>query len=159
LAAATAAARSSAVEEDSGLGGEGLLEVGGMDVHAGGGDDEVAFAADEAEFAIGAALGEIAGGEPLVLTLLHGAVLPGCAGDDLSADQDFAVVGDADLAAREGFADGAGLDVKGVIERDQRAGFGHAVALDEGEAEAVIEGFKVGGEGGAAGDDGPEPPT
>src|ERR1700731_4721101 len=46
-----------------------------------------------------------------------------------------------------------------MVEGDEGGGLGHAVALDEGEPDAVPEGFELGGQGGAAGDDGPELPT
>ena len=88
--------------------------------------------------------GEVAGGEPLAFAGLHAAALPGGGGEHVAADEDLAVVADADFAAGEGFADGALADVEGVVEGDERGGFGHAVALDEGEAEAVPEGFEVG---------------
>ena len=104
-------------------------------------------------------VGEVAGGEPLAFAGVHGAGVPGGAGEHVAADEDLAFVGEADLAAGEGFADGAAADAEGVVEGDEGGGLGHAVALDEGEAEAVPEGLELRGEGGSAGDDGPELPA
>ena len=55
----------------AGLLAQGLFEVCRVDVHAGGGDDDVAFAAEEAQLAGLVFGGEIAGGEPLAFALMH----------------------------------------------------------------------------------------
>ena len=66
---------------------------------------------------------------------------PGRGGDHGAADQHFAVGADFDFAARQGLADGAAGHVEGMVEGDQRSGFGHAVALHDDEAERIPELF------------------
>ena len=61
-----------------------------MDVHAGGGDDDVALAAEEAELAGPSSVGEIAGGEPLALAGVHATGAPGGGGEHGAADEDLA---------------------------------------------------------------------
>ena len=123
---------------------EGGFEVGGVDVQAGGGDDDIALAAEEAELA-GWRL-RSRGRRWRATRFRAGAWrrVPCGAGEHVAADEDLAVVAEADFAAGEGFADGAAADVEGMVEGDEGGGLGHAVALDEGEAEAVPEGFELG---------------
>ena len=98
-------------------------------------------------------------GEPLAFAAVHCAGLPRRAGEHVAAHQDFALLGDTHFAAGERLADRPRRDVEGMIQRDQRGRLGHTIALDERQAEAVPEGFEIAGQGGAAGDDGPELPS
>ena len=54
------------------------LEIFGMNVDACRGDDDLAFAAEEAQFAGGLRFGQIAGREPVVFALAELAAGPGC---------------------------------------------------------------------------------
>ena len=60
-------------------------------------------------------------------------------GDHGAAHEHFAVGAELHFAAGERLADGAAGHVERMIERDERGGFGHAVALHEHEAERVPE--------------------
>ena len=108
----------------------------------------------------GVEFADIAGVQPgFVGGGLHCAGLPVARGDIFAADENFAVFGELEFAAGQDFADGALRRAKRMIEADQRSGFGHAVALDDGVADALEEFFRGGGERGAAGDEGPEFPA
>ena len=107
-----------------------LFEIGGMNVHAGAGDDDFALSAEEAKIAGVFLGGEVAGCEPLAFALADGAGLPCRSGEHVAAHEDLAFVADAYLAAGEGFADGAATDAEGMIEGDECGGLGHSVALD-----------------------------
>src|SRR3954454_21788069 len=107
-----------AVADDDALGDQRVLldfglEVGGGDVLAAGGDDDVLFAAGDLDEALGVDLADVAGVEPalddrlprrlgvLVVALEYVGAL----------DEDLAVLGDLHLAAREWFADRPDLEV------------------------------------------------
>src|SRR5580658_8231976 len=79
--------------------------------------------------------------------------------DVFSAHQDFALLINANFHAREDFADGAFCGVERMIQTDERSGFGHAVSLNYGVAEAVPEGFHLFRQSGTAGDESPKFPT
>ena len=72
----------------------------------------------------------------------------------VAADQDLAVVGDAAFDAWQGGADGVDAGAQGGDGRDYRACFGLAVALHHGDAEALEEAADLGLQAGAAADDG-----
>ena len=105
-------------------------------------------------------VGEVAGGEPLALRA--GAWRRSCQVALASMSPRTRISPSSVIRTSRpgsGFADGAVADVEGMVEGDERGGLGHAVALDQGEAEAVPEGFELGGQRGSAGDDGPELPA
>ena len=81
---------------------------------------------------------------------------PGGAGDHRAADQHLAVGRELDLASGQRLADGALGHVEGMIERDERGGLGHAVALHEHESQRVPELLQRARQRAAAGDEGPE---
>ena len=110
-----------------------------MNIDARAGDDDFALAAQEAQLAGGLGLGQIAGGEPLVFALPQLAARPGGAGDHGAAHQHFAVRADLHFTPGERLADRALRHFERMIERDERGGFGHAVALHDDEAERVPE--------------------
>src|SRR5262249_51821344 len=141
---------------DAGFLLDGGFEVFGMNVDAGGGDDDFAFSAEKAKAAVGLALGQIAGSEPFIGSRPQLAAGPGGAGDGGAAREPFPVGGGLDLAAGHGLADGALRDVKGMIEGDEGRGLRHAIALHEDKAERVPELPERPGERAAAGDERPE---
>ena len=83
------------------------LDVGGRDVLAAGGDDDVLLAAGDLDVAVGVDLADVAGVQPAVDERLAGRLLGSCSspGRRSGRDQDLAVLGDLDLAARERLAD------------------------------------------------------
>ena len=78
------------------------------------------------------------------------------AGDHGAAHEHLAVGGELDFAPGERLADGALGHVEGMVERDERGGLGHAVALDQHESERVPELFERPRQRAAAGDESPE---
>ena len=84
------------------------------------------------------------------------AASPGGAGDHRAAHQHFAVGSELDFASGQRLADGALGHVEGMVERDERGGLGHAVALHEDESERVPELLQRARQRAAAGDEGPE---
>src|SRR4029077_16980460 len=79
--------------------------------------------------------------------------------DSSTAHQDFAVFREFDFASVQHFADGTLSQAEGVIDADERRGFGQAVALNHGVAQAVPEFLGRAVEGCAAGDESPEFPA
>ncbi len=141
---------------DVGLFLDGGFNVLGINVDTRRGDDHLALAPKKAQLAGLLAFREVAGGEPAVLARTQFAVFPGGAGDDRAAHENFAVGSELDLAPGERLADGTFCDVKGMIERDDRGGLGHAVTLDEHESERVPELLQRARQSAAAGDECPE---
>ena len=96
---------------DYGAGGDfrlllnGCFNVFGVEVDARSRDDDFTFAAEEAQLARLLALGDVAGGEPLLFAREQRSAMPGSAGNDRAADHDFAVWSELDLAPRERLAD------------------------------------------------------
>ena len=76
--------------------------------------------------------------------------------DVLAAHEDLAVVGDADLDAGDRRADRSLARLERVVQRDDRRGFGEAVALDDGEPHAPPELLEVGRQRRGADDERPE---
>ena len=130
------------------------LEVGRRDVLAAGGDDDVLFAAGDRDEAVGVDRAEVAGVEPAVDDRLPGRlVVLVVALEDVGAlDQDLAVLGDLDLAAREGFADRADLEVVGRGDRRRGRRLGHPPALEHEHPGGVEEAQDVGADRRRAGD-------
>ena len=81
---------------------------------------------------------------------MQGAAGPGGAGDGSAADQHLAVRTQLHFAPGQRLADGTLRHVEGVVEGDERGGFGHSIALDNHKADGVPELFKRTGERAAA---------
>ena len=146
---------------DAGLTGEGRFKVLRMHVEPGGGHDDVALAAGEHQLAFRIAGRKIASAQP---TLVCSACLglssaPFGFGDGATAYQDLAVLSDLHLAPGERLANAAPRSVEGMIQGDERGGLGHAIALNEREAEAGPELLQIFRQGSAAADEGPELPA
>ena len=135
---------------------DGRFNVFGMNVEPRCGNDHLALAAQKLEFARFLPLGNVARGQPLVLTRTQFAALPDGAGDHGPAHQHFAVRRELHLAPGHRLADGAFGHMEGMVERDERGRLGQAVALYEHESERIPELFKRPRQRAAAGDEGPE---
>src|SRR5262249_50658992 len=110
----------------------------------------------------GVELAQVAGAQPAFFAERRTqlASLPVSAGDVFSAHQDLARFGiELYLAAGQYLADRTLAHAEGVVEADQRCGLGHAISLDDHEAESTPELFGVFIERGAAGDHRPEFPA
>lgn len=139
---------------DAGLIEEELFNFAGIDVETGD-DDEVGLAAGEREVAVGGDRAEIAGAEPAIDEGSGGSLRAApVAGEDVgAADVDFAI-DDPGTDAGKGEADGAGAALARVGIGDVHQSFRHAVALEDGRAEAEAEVFEeLGGEGRGAADE------
>jgi len=134
----------------------GCFQILGIQVQAGRGHNHLALAAQEAQLAGGLGLGQVAGGQPLIFLRMHCAARPRCCRNRRAADQHFAVRAQLYLAPRQRLADGSLGHMKGVVQRNQRRGFRHSVALHKHEAQRVPELFQRAGQGSAAGDEHPE---
>ena len=110
-----------------------------MDVDPRSGYDDLALAAEEAQFAGGLLLRQIACREPFVLAPMELSTRPGCAGDGCAAHQHFSVGAEFDFAPGEGFTDGSLGDVERMVQRDECGGLGHPVALYQHEAQRIPE--------------------
>src|SRR6202041_305520 len=108
---------------NAGLGIQRGLHIFGMNIQSRGRDDNLALAADEVELPFLIALSQVARGQPLRFVLLQGAVLPGGARYHIAADENLALVSDADFAARQDLADGSLMSFERVIEGDDGGGF------------------------------------
>ena len=119
-----------------------------------GGDDDVLFAAGDLDEAVGVDLADVAGVQPAVDDRLAGRLLVLVVPlEDVGAlDEDLAVVGDLHLAAGEGFADRADLEVVGGGDRRRGRGLGHPPALEHEHAGGVEEAQDLGVDRGGAGD-------
>ena len=137
---------------------EEALDVGRGQVLAAGGDDQLFLAVDDLEVAVAVQLADVAGVQPALGVDQLGRRLrlpevPG--GVDRAPDQDLAVVGQADLDPGQGRADGADLDLARPVAGGHPGGLGHAVHLDQGQAEGGEELGHVHGQGrGRAGGEG-----
>src|ERR1019366_1319024 len=85
--------------------------------------------------------------------------VPVAAGDAAAAHQDFAVLRQLNFAPGQNLADGPAAGVEGMVQADQRSGFGQAVALDHGVSQAMPEFFGLEIERGPTADHGPEFPS
>ena len=145
-----------------GLGAESGLEILGINIQAGGGDDDVFLAAAEAEIALGVEFAQIAGAQPATVflgTLPQRALLPIARGDIFPADENLSIFGETEFAAGQDFADGPLRGAEWMIQADQGGGFGHAIALHDGVPDAFEEFLGFGRKRRAAGDERPELPT
>ena len=118
------------------------LEVRGRDVLAAGGDDELLLAVDDPQVPIGVQRADIPGVQPplgidrlgrllgiLVVALHHVA----------TAHQHLTVLGDTNLDARIGDADGSVLDPRERVVRRADARLGHAPAFPQLDAQGLEE--------------------
>ncbi len=112
------------------------------DVLAGRGDDQVLLTPGDSQEPPIVQGAEVAGMQPAVLVdhLLGGArVVPVARGDHGALDQDLAVGGDPDGAARDRQAHGADLLRISGVGVGRGAGLGHAVALQDGDTAPAEE--------------------
>src|SRR5262249_54723307 len=75
------------------------------------------------------------------------------------ADEDLSVGGNADFHASTRCADGAGRRLEGMIQRDDRRGFGETVPLNNEKSQLPPERFELGLERRGAADQAPELPA
>ena len=143
------------------LAAQGGFEIVGIDVHSCRSDDDIFLSALEIKIAIGIKFADVAGAIPSVFAGdgMQIASVPVAGGDSASAHQDFSVWSQFDFASSEDFSNRSFAQPKRVVHAYERRGFGEAVALNGGVAEASPEFFGVAVEGGAAGDEGPEFPS
>lgn len=132
-----------------GAAAEAVLEDGGRDVFAAGGDEDVLLAAGDGEVAVLVEGAEVAGREPFVGQggVGGGGVVPVRVEDDAALDEDLAVVVDADRRAGDGEADRAGAGFQGRDDRCGGCGLGQAVALVDDNSGRVEEEVEVAVEG------------
>ena len=127
---------------DEWVAAQAVLELGGGDVLASGGDDELLLASGDAQVAVLVEGADVAGAEPAVggegLGGGRGVVVVGGEDSD-TADLDLLVLTDADLVAADGRADGADLVEPVGVDADRADGLGQAVALQDGQAQATVE--------------------
>ena len=79
--------------------------------------------------------------------------------DTAAANQNFAILGQLDFAARQNFPDRAFAQAKGMIDADERSRFSQPVALDHCITHASPESFRLAVERSATADERPELPT
>ena len=120
---------------DRGVPGEHVLDVARVDVEPAA-DDEVLLAVDDAEVPVAVDRADVAGGEPPVVDVrcrrpLRWRPSPVAAHDVRAADEDLAVVGEADLDAREGLADRAAAGRVQGAAADDPAGLRAAVPFED----------------------------
>ncbi len=146
---------------DLGLLPQRSLQVLGIDVHPFARDDDIFLATLEVEIAFGIELADIAGAKPafFVQHRLELFCLPIAGSNVGAAHQDFAVLIELDFAAFQHFADRTLAGAKRMVQRNERSGFGEAVALNHDEAKPPPEFFGLGIKRRAAGDEGPELPA
>ena len=114
----------------------------GRDVLARGGDDHFLLAVHHLEEAVVVDLADVAGVHPAVVVDQLGArlgVLVVAAGVHRAAGEDLAVLGDRDLDAGLGAADGAEPEAAGTAGGDRAGGLGHPVDVVDRQAEAGEE--------------------
>ena len=118
------------------------LDVRRRHVLAGGVDDELLLAVDDLQIAVLVELADVAGVQPAIGVDRLGGLLGRAAvaeHHDLAAHEHLAVIGDRDLDAGRGRADGAELDLLGRVDAAGAAGLGHPPQLGERDADRVEE--------------------
>ncbi len=145
-------------EEPLDMFGEALLQFGGVDVFAVAQDDELLLAPGEEEEAILVHVSQVAGVEPAVggedlRGLPWAVVVPHH--HVVAFDQNLAVLG-AHLVAGDGDSGGAGADASRACEGDHGGRLGHAVSLQQLEAQGIEVPDELGGGGRAAAGDVPD---
>jgi hypothetical protein len=110
-----------------------------VQVYSRGGYDDLAFAAQKTQLAGGLNLARSPVASHSSCALVQSAALPGGAGDGSAPHQHLAIRAQLDFAAGQRLADGSPGYVERVVERDERGGFGHPVALHQDESQRVPE--------------------
>ena len=118
-----------------------VFEHGGSHVLAAGRDDDLLGAAGDAEEPVVVELADVAGAEPAVGHRLGGGVrvVPVAREHDRAADEDLAVVRDADGLAGDGPPDRPDPLRGQGVHRDRGGGLGEAVALEHRYADPAEE--------------------
>ena len=135
---------------------DGRFQIFGVQVHPRGGHDHLALAPQEAQIAARHALGQVAGGQPLLRARLQRPAGPGRVRDRLTTHQHFAIRPQLHLAPRHWFADRPVGHMEGVIQRDQRRSLRHSVALHHHKSQRAPELLQRPRQRAAAGDHRPE---
>ena len=141
------------------LGLERSLDVFRMDVRPVAGDDHVLLSSPVDEPAFGIAGTDVSGVEPTIVIdseRAPGAGFEVFANDTVSADENFAVIGDPDLLAADHFTQRASSDAERVIHRDHGTRFSESVALDYQQADSAPERLGFGIQRGATDNESPE---
>ena len=110
-----------------------VLEVLRRDVLAAGGDDQILLAVGDLQEAVRVDLAEVAGAEPAVVgegRCRRLGILVVAAEDGVAAHEDLAVLVEPDLAALDGAADRAEVEVVGVVDAQRARRLREPVALD-----------------------------
>ena len=123
-----------------------VLDLARSDVLAPGRDDDVLHAVGDLEEALVVDLADVAGVEPPVTNRLGRllGLVEVTHEDELSADQDLALLGDPDFAVGDRAADRAGLDVARPKHGGDAGVLGLAVALHHVDAECEIPADQIG---------------
>ena len=118
-----------------------VLDVGGGDVLAARGDDEVLLAPGDRHEAVVVDRAEVAGGQPPLGQRLPGGllVLEIAAEHDRTSRQQLAVVGDAQLQPRHRLADRGDPHLRVGVERAGTAHLGHSPHLQQADAAGIEE--------------------
>src|SRR5580704_3632831 len=111
------------------LAAEGALHVFGKDVQSLGGDDHLLLAAAHRQAAFGIHRADISGVKPAILEGSFGRRVEVSGGDVLAADEDLAIVRNAYLDSRDGFADCPLAGVERMVERHNRSRLREPVSL------------------------------
>ena len=138
---------------DEGAGLHGVLDLGGREVLAAGGDHDVLQAVHDLDLALLLAH-HVARVQPAVDDALRRGlgVLVVAGEHHVAADLEFAVVGNAVLHARGHGAHGADDHVVEPVAGDHAGGFGQAVDLDQRHPQGAEEAHHVGRDGRGAGE-------
>src|SRR6266481_3290476 len=141
---------------------DSALQILRINIKAGRRNDHALLAPAEAKIASGVEFTEVSGAEPAVIFargLLRCTFFPVGTGNVFAADQDFAVLGEFEFAAGKNFSNRAFRCAERMVEADQRRGFGHSVALNDGVTHALEEILGVIRKRRTAGDERPEFPA
>src|SRR5262249_31063090 len=139
---------------------ERRFQVLGINVEPCGSDDDTFLASTKTQVSFLVDFTQISSWQPALLAgRLEGAGLPVTCGHVFTPNKNLAVVSELAFAARKNLAYRAGRGPKGMIQADQRCGFRHAIALNDGVAHSLEEVFGRWRKGRSAGNKCPEPPA
>src|SRR5216684_3577639 len=131
-----------------------------MDIETSRRNDDVFLAATKTQIAFSIEFAQVARAQPAsLLSRPDCSLFPIAAGDIVAPDEDFAILGELELTARQNLADRALRRAKRVIQADQGGGLRHAVALNNGVAHALEKILSFIRESCAAGNQRPEFPA
>ena len=133
-----------------------VLELGGGDVLAAGGDDELLLAPGDTQVAVLVEGADVAGAEPAVCRegLGGGLGVVVVGGEHTQTPHlDLVVLTDADLVAAYGRADGADLVEPVGVDADRPDRLGQAVTLQDDQSQSAVEVAQTLPQRSAAGDD------